>query len=335
MSDIFKHITVSVLGAFFVTGFIFFAGGASAESNTSFLLSEQTLNIITEAENALFLVNDQILDIESNGSLPNKDETTLEVSFEEISNKLRLSKILLDESKVYFDGGEYSKAAIFAANSRQNSLLTKAYFEGLKIDGGNTNYIKLKLQGTIEDIISLKSILGFANNLAPVTDVIESATTTDPIITEESPTLNPKTITCIENGTLACQNQETNCITKVSTIVNTCQTSLENSLLKCEVYLDRSETRLAKCDVNLNTCLLGGKKPSVCERRFTSCQVKAASLRDRDLDTYRLCKEASYSKKDICDLAYDAKIATKLETCKTSSLTCQSTKEARCLDRFQ
>lgn len=331
MIETFKQIGEAFLGIAFVIGIIFCAEYVFAQNTT---LAGEATKVISEAEQALVEVNNQILSIESIGSLPTSSEPYLEVSLSEVTNKLNLSKTLLDQAKVYFDRQEYQKSSVLATNSKRNTMLLGSYFYGISNVGSSGGFVpRLKFQGTIQQIVSLKSILGVSSQLPQTqTASTTTATTTQPIVVE--PVINPKALICIEKGVIVCNNTELTCITNVGLIANTCQTAFETNLAKCEVYTARAETRLPKCDTNFDACRLAGKTLATCEKARLTCQKSAQTLIASDLKAYETCKQAYRDKKVTCDLAYNTMIATKINTCKATNLTCQANTKTRCLTRY-
>lgn len=167
-----KHILSKVLIVSLVFGSVLTFSPFVVQAQTSTLAGEQAYKLIKEAESSMSLIDMKLGEIQQLGALPINSGVVMQVSLGEISGKLEVSKDLLDRALVAYQSEDYTTAAILAFRSKQNSILTSLYLEGLmsKASAG-LGVSRLELQGTFADLLRLRGLL------QPVTTTIEPGPT--------------------------------------------------------------------------------------------------------------------------------------------------------------
>lgn len=327
------------------------------------LASEQAYKLIKEAESTMTLIDLKLSEIQQQGSLPINSGVVMEVSLGEISGKLEVSKALLDRAVQSYQNEDYTTAAILAFRSKQNSILTTLYLEGLMNKASSSLGVsRLELQGSFADLLRLRGLLqpvttpvstttdsGQNNNPNPNASTTSTttpggtgtgggnnepvststATTTPPVVVPQ----DPKVLACIDKNIVACKTQESTCITKVKGLVNSCQAKFEAGAVTCKRYEARGNTYLVKCQSNLSTCLASNitAKNIRCQTRFNLCQISAKISQDRDLNTAKTCLAKQVTKKEACEKAFSTRTNTLLTRCTSTYSTCENKVKTKCI----
>ncbi|MCE9628980.1 MAG: hypothetical protein K8Q91_03225 [Candidatus Vogelbacteria bacterium] len=155
-----KHIFSSFLMAGLVFVSILIPSQVVVYAQQATLASEQAYKLIKEAESTMTLIDLKLSEIQQQGSLPINSGVVMEVSLGEISGKLEVSKALLDRAVQSYQNEDYTTAAILAFRSKQNSILTTLYLEGLMNKATSSLGVsRLELQGTFADLLRLRGLL--------------------------------------------------------------------------------------------------------------------------------------------------------------------------------
>lgn len=155
-----KYIFSSFLMAGLVFVSILIPSQVVVYAQQATLASEQAYKLIKEAESTMTLIDLKLSEIQQQGSLPINSGVVMEVSLGEISGKLEVSKALLDRAVQSYQNEDYTTAAILAFRSKQNSILTTLYLEGLMNKASSSLGVsRLELQGTFTDLLRLRGLL--------------------------------------------------------------------------------------------------------------------------------------------------------------------------------
>lgn len=223
------------------------------------------------------------LEIIESSDFGNGEISTFVVSVPEIKNKIDLTYLFLDQAVDQANRGVYDRALLSAREAKENSELAVFYLDALLRDARRFNLSELFLQGNLEELLNIRSLLRLLNpslelvspRVLPPTDPVSEEVDEIPFPLFTDPVDNNEDLSAIveEESVEGEALPEDEIEEDVPNLTDSVPSPvLSDNRLQC------LETGVSRCQNDLNTCLARRSAPVyncqvVYENRINNCSA--------------------------------------------------------------